>query len=87
MQGSPNALVTVVMFQDFQCPFCQRSVATVEQLRQEFPQDVRVVFKHNPLPFHTNAMAAAQLAYVARLEHYCRLAPYNWFNFYDFWKS
>jgi predicted LPLAT superfamily acyltransferase len=23
--------------------------------------------------------------YVGRLEHYCRLAPYNWFNFYDFW--
>jgi predicted LPLAT superfamily acyltransferase len=23
--------------------------------------------------------------YVARLEHYCRLAPFNWFNFYDFW--
>jgi predicted LPLAT superfamily acyltransferase len=23
--------------------------------------------------------------YVARLEYYCRLAPYNWFNFFDFW--
>lgn len=23
--------------------------------------------------------------YVARLEHHCRLAPYNWFNFYDYW--
>lgn len=23
--------------------------------------------------------------YVARLEHYTREAPYNWFNFYDFW--
>jgi predicted LPLAT superfamily acyltransferase len=23
--------------------------------------------------------------YVARLEHYCRAAPYNWFNFFDFW--
>jgi predicted LPLAT superfamily acyltransferase len=23
--------------------------------------------------------------YVSRLEHYCRKAPYNWFNFYDFW--
>lgn len=23
--------------------------------------------------------------YARRLEHYCRLAPYNWFNFYDFW--
>jgi len=24
--------------------------------------------------------------YVTRLEHYCRVAPYNWFNFYEFWK-
>lgn len=29
----------------------------------------------------------AQQRYVARLEHFCRIAPYNWFNFYDFWKS
>jgi predicted LPLAT superfamily acyltransferase len=27
----------------------------------------------------------AMRRYVARLEHYCRAAPYNWFNFYDFW--
>lgn len=26
------------------------------------------------------------IRYVERLEHYSRLAPYNWFNFYDFWK-
>jgi predicted LPLAT superfamily acyltransferase len=24
--------------------------------------------------------------YVERLEHHCRSAPFNWFNFYDFWK-
>ena len=24
--------------------------------------------------------------YAGRLDHYCRLAPYNWFNFYDFWR-
>jgi predicted LPLAT superfamily acyltransferase len=23
--------------------------------------------------------------YAERLEHYCRSAPYNWFNFFDFW--
>jgi predicted LPLAT superfamily acyltransferase len=23
--------------------------------------------------------------FAERLEHYVRLAPYNWFNFYDFW--
>lgn len=25
--------------------------------------------------------------YAERLEYYCRLAPYNWFNFYDFWEQ
>ena len=25
--------------------------------------------------------------FAERLEHYCRLAPYNWFNFYDFWAA
>jgi len=32
------------------------------------------------------AVREAQARYVARLEHYARLAPYNWFNFYDYWK-
>lgn len=31
------------------------------------------------------ASHAALSRYVERLEHYCKLAPYNWFNFYDFW--
>jgi predicted LPLAT superfamily acyltransferase len=25
--------------------------------------------------------------YAQRLEHYARLEPYNWFNFYDFWQQ
>lgn len=25
--------------------------------------------------------------YAARLEHYTRSAPYNWFNFYDYWQT
>lgn len=28
----------------------------------------------------------AQQRYVARIEYFCREAPYNWFNFFDFWK-
>jgi predicted LPLAT superfamily acyltransferase len=32
------------------------------------------------------AVNDALMNYVTRLEHYCRLAPYNWFNFYDYWK-
>ncbi|MFN7699239.1 MAG: acyl-CoA synthetase, partial [Deltaproteobacteria bacterium] len=38
-----------------------------------------------PLPREA-ALAQAQATYVARLEGLCHEAPYNWFNFYDFWK-
>ena len=30
-------------------------------------------------------LQAALTAYIARLEALCRAAPYNWFNFHDFW--
>jgi predicted LPLAT superfamily acyltransferase len=32
------------------------------------------------------AVQEALERYVGRLEHYCRQAPYNWFNFYDYWR-
>jgi predicted LPLAT superfamily acyltransferase len=33
------------------------------------------------------ALARMQARYAQRLEHHVRLAPYNWFNFYDFWRD
>jgi len=38
-----------------------------------------------PRAGRTAAIEEAVRFYVQRLEHYCRDAPYNWFNFYDFW--
>lgn len=35
---------------------------------------------------HHDEIAVALRRYVARLEYFCRQAPYNWFNFYDFWE-
>jgi predicted LPLAT superfamily acyltransferase len=32
------------------------------------------------------AIDRAMRAYVRSIEHYCRMAPYNWFNFFDFWR-
>ncbi|MBL8446841.1 MAG: acyl-CoA synthetase [Zoogloeaceae bacterium] len=34
-----------------------------------------------------NAIAAAVDRYADRLAHFCRIAPNNWFNFFDFWQS
>lgn len=33
------------------------------------------------------AIGQALHRYAGRLEHFCRKAPYNWFNFYDFWDA
>lgn len=33
------------------------------------------------------AIRQAVIDYAARLEWHCRAAPYNWFNFFDFWQS
>jgi len=32
-------------------------------------------------------IAAYAQRYAQRMEHYARLAPYNWFNFYDYWQE
>ncbi|MEM6794214.1 MAG: DsbA family protein [Acidobacteriota bacterium] len=57
--GNPEAPVTIVEFSDFQCPYCARGAATVEQILEKYPQDVKVVFKHFPLGFHPWAKPAA----------------------------
>jgi predicted LPLAT superfamily acyltransferase len=40
-----------------------------------------------PRAGRTEALAAYAARFAARVEHHCRLAPYNWFNFYDFWSA
>ncbi|MCC7535316.1 MAG: thioredoxin domain-containing protein [Deltaproteobacteria bacterium] len=60
--GPSTALVTVVTFSEFQCPFCARVQETLRQLRERYGQELRIVFRNNPLPFHQNAMPAAELA-------------------------
>jgi protein-disulfide isomerase len=56
----PGAKVVVQMFADFQCPFCRRAQPTIDQLVDKHPGQVRVVFRHLPLPFHSNAALAAE---------------------------
>jgi protein-disulfide isomerase len=61
--GSRTALVTIVEFSDLQCPFCSRVLPTLSQLREKYgPENLRIVWKNNPLPFHPNARPAAEAA-------------------------
>ncbi|HEX5271053.1 MAG TPA: thioredoxin domain-containing protein, partial [Gemmataceae bacterium] len=64
-RGAASPKVTIVEFSDFQCPFCARANPTLDQIRATYPNDVRIVFRHNPLPFHQNAELAAEAAVLA----------------------
>ncbi|MDE2439575.1 MAG: acyl-CoA synthetase [Betaproteobacteria bacterium] len=44
-------------------------------------------FSHTPRDERDTAIRAAMQHYADRLTHYCHLAPYNWFNFFDFWQK
>ena len=65
--GKADALVTIIAFSDFQCPFCNRAAGTVDEITKEYGQDeVRVVFKHLPLAFHQEADEAARASIAAQ---------------------
>jgi protein-disulfide isomerase len=65
VRGDPDAKVAVVEFSDFQCPFCSRSVGTLDQIAQAYGDRVRIVFKHMPLEMHAKAPAAHAAAEAA----------------------
>ena len=66
--GNANALVTIVEFSDFQCPFCSRVEPTLKTLRDKYGDKIRLVWKNEPLPMHPRAEPAAEFAMEAYAE-------------------
>ena len=58
---------TIVACSDYECPFCERARATVDQVLDEYP-DVRVAWMHDPLPVHEGAKVAARAASAAQAQ-------------------
>jgi protein-disulfide isomerase len=65
VKGPAGAPVTIVEFVDYECPHCKRVQPVLRQIMDEYPEEVKVVFKHYPLGSHTNARAAAEAAVAA----------------------
>ncbi len=63
--GPADALVTVVIFSDFQCPYCAKAAPPLKDAFDDYASDVRLIFKHYPLPGHQKAVPAAQAAFAA----------------------
>lgn len=61
-KGPKDAPVTMIVFSDYECPFCRRAEDTVEKVLKTYEGKIRYVFRDYPLPFHQKARPAAVAA-------------------------
>ncbi len=64
-KGPDDALVTIIEFADYQCPYCADSVEPLASAMSSYEDDVRLIFKHYPLPGHGKAGPAAYASWAA----------------------
>ena len=77
--GSATAPATLVIFSDFQCPYCKRSAEWLKAETEQFDaKQLRVVYRYFPLPFHTWAKPAAEAAACVAAQ-----SPAGFWKFHD----
>ncbi len=65
--GSTNAPVAIVVFSDFQCPYCARLGETMKQISTQ-EKRVRFLFRNMPLNMHPWAKQAAETAACVQMQ-------------------
>jgi cyclophilin family peptidyl-prolyl cis-trans isomerase/predicted DsbA family dithiol-disulfide isomerase len=68
VMGSEDAIMTVIFYTDFQCPYCALFASESHKLYEAFPDEVRLVYRPLPLSFHNLAPLAAQAAEAAGVQ-------------------
>jgi len=68
-RGVANSPVEIVVFMDFQCPFCRRMNDVLEPILSRGDPKVQVIYRAYPLDFHPWAMEAATLAACVQLQN------------------
>ena len=66
VRGGENAKVQVMVFSDFECPYCTKLVPSLEEVTETYGDDVSVTFKQMPLSFHASAEPAARASLAAK---------------------
>jgi cyclophilin family peptidyl-prolyl cis-trans isomerase/protein-disulfide isomerase len=67
-QGPKDALITLLVYSDFQCPYCAQITPVLDAVLEKYPQDVRLVYRHFPLNIHDKSIITAQVAEAAGLQ-------------------
>jgi protein-disulfide isomerase len=63
--GPDDALVTIVEWSDFQCPFCAKEAPVLAHIHAKYGDDVRIVYRHMAMPFHSRSSIAAEAGVAA----------------------
>ena len=62
-RGNQDAQIAIVEFSDIECPYCQQFHNTMQQVIEAYPNEVKWVYRHLPLPtLHPNAPKDAEAA-------------------------
>jgi protein-disulfide isomerase len=64
-KGAADAPITIVEYTDFECTFCAKGAGILKELEKKYPGKLKIVFRHNPLKMHTEALPAAKAAMAA----------------------
>ena len=63
IQGSDTAVVTLLEYGDYECPYCGQAYPIVKQIQNIFGEDLRFAFRHFPITqSHPHAQNAAEAA-------------------------
>jgi protein-disulfide isomerase len=63
--GAGGEPVQMVIFSDFQCPYCKKGADIVHQVKDKYGDKVGISFRHFPLPMHADAPRASEAAVCA----------------------
>jgi protein-disulfide isomerase len=64
-RGAESAPITIAIYDDFECPYCAKSVPLLKQVVDQYADSVKLVFKNFPLGSHRNSRNAALTALAA----------------------
>lgn len=76
--GSDNAAVTIVVFADFQCPYCKMNSTVLSKIGQDYNQDLKIIYRDFP------NISAHQEAVFAALAAECADEQGMFWQFYDY---
>lgn len=65
VRGTVDAKVSIMVFSDFECPYCAKLLPSLEEAFATYGDDVSIIFKQMPLAFHSAAQPAARASLAA----------------------